>query len=308
MTPTHALALTVLAGALSTCGAFAPALAPTASRVRATALGGRPSLLVMNEDGGLKFNKAPEGSEDAPVLDQTAAEVAAREGVGIGKVSDGGASGSTTASSAELELELRPVEELSEQERKDRARMLAIKKYAPWMADMATPEAIAAREASERERKANKADKLVGNRIDPAKQEVSGAGLKAQVSMNEVGGDVSLAWYIGSEEDNLGFIVQRKAAGEPDFSPLSSYETDASLRSKGPSGGSYTYVDANVPPGSYLYKVQDVAERTKFTTDVCQRGVDILSKEEQSSNLTLLAGFGVVMAGLFAAGLLLDPQ
>ncbi|KAG8470382.1 hypothetical protein KFE25_008803 [Diacronema lutheri] len=292
--------LVIVAQLAVLCGAFR---APTALR-RASS----PSLLVrtraaMSEpQTSLKFEELPEDIEDAPALSQAEAmEIA----MGRADLDDGPAAAEVQVKPALL---LRPESELSETELRDRKRMEAVKKYAPWMADAVSPEAIAQREAAERERKENKREKLVGNRIDPAKQELSGTGLKLRVSSAEAGGDVQLEWSTGGEDSNLGFIVSRKSAADPDFVDIASYDTFQSLRSKGAAGGQYTFVDENVAPGSYLYKVMDVAVGSKFMTEVCRRGIEVETTSEQTSTVALVAGFAAVAGVLFAITNVLDPQ
>lgn len=172
---------------------------------RASLTGGKPCLpsavpttarvLMSDDEPALKFETAVQGEDDAPVLDEV--EVVQE----------------MTKDNGGEDAALVPEEELTDAELRDRQRMLAIKKYAPWMADMASPEAIAAREAAERERKQKKAEKLVGNRIDPAKQEVSGSGLKIRVDADAEGGDVKLSWIIGGGGEQRGLYRRSQASG-----------------------------------------------------------------------------------------------
>lgn len=285
-----------VAAQLAVCGAFTPSARGALRRPSAASLVPRASAR-MAEETTLKFNAGPEGIEDAPVLDaEEAMEVAM-----------GRAKGPDTPDAAPP-LELRPESELSEFERRERKRMLAVKKYAPWMADVVSPEAIAQREQAERDRANKKVEKLVGNRIDPAKQELSGAGLKIRVSSSDAAGKVDLEWSTGSEDANLGFIVSRKGPGDAEFVEVASYERFQALRSKGAAGGTYAFADEDVPAGPYMYKVMDVAVGSKAMTEVCRKGVEVETKGAQSGNLALVAGFVGLCAVLFAVGLALDPQ
>jgi len=251
--------------------------------------------VTMAEDSTpeLKIGSTLAGDENAPVYEAEEANYEVKSGEEVKQVTP---------------IELRPIEELTDEERRTRAKILAVKKYAPWMSDITSPEAIAAREEADRQRKSKKSEKLVGNRIDPAKQEVAGAGLKLQLTMTDEGADVSLAWFTGSEEDNAGFNVMRKGRGDDDFKVIASFDKFQSLRSKGPGGGAYRFVDENVAPGPYLYKVQDVSASSNFVTDVAQKGVEIETKEEASTNFAIVAGFLGVLGAITAVGIALDPQ
>lgn len=295
----------ILAAHAALCGAFrAPAALRRASSPSLVAR----SLLRMSEpeaEVGLKFDELPDDIDDAPALSQQEAlEIA------MGwKVDESDASAPTVEITATpAKPALRAESELSEIELRDRKRMEAVMKYAPWMADSVTPEAIAAREAAELVRKNRKVEKLVGNRIDPAKQEIAGSGLKIRVSTGDEGGKVALEWSTGGEESNLGFIVSRKGAKDDDFVELASHENFQALRSKGAAGGQYTFTDEDVPPGGYLYKVQDVAVDSKFMTEVCRKGVDVETLSDQTNTVALVAGFLAFTAILFAVTNMLDPQ
>jgi hypothetical protein len=279
------------------CGAFAPSARGALRRPTAASIVPRHAVRMDEEPTTLKFNAGPEGIEDAPVLDMEEAM----------EVAMGRAKGPDTPDDLPP-LELRPVSELSDFERRERKRMEAVKKYAPWMADVVSPEAIAQREQAERDRANKKVVKLVGNRIDPAKQELSGSGLKIRVSNSGDTGNVDLEWSTGSEESNLGFIVSRKGPDDASFVDISDYERFQALRSKGAAGGTYTFTDEDVPAGAYMYKVQDVAVGSKALTEVCRRGVDVETQGAQSSTIALVAGFLGLCAVLYTVGNSLDPQ
>lgn len=292
------IVLLLLCAAL--CSAFR---APTAlRRAGAPSVVGRSCVYMSDPAPSLKFNEGPEGIDDAPVLSkEDAFEVA------MGRMDIDGAVVTEVVEKAP-KVELRPESELTEEELKNRRKMEAVKKYAPWMADSFSPEAIAQREAAEAQRKDRKVEKLVGNRIDPAKQEISGTGLKIRVSSADEGGNVQLEWSTGSEEGNLGFIVSRKGPSDTGFVDIADYEKFQSLRSKGAAGGQYSFLDEDVPAGSYLYKVMDVAVGSKFLTEVCRKGVEVETKSEQTSTIALVAGFAGVAAVIFAITNMLDPQ
>jgi hypothetical protein len=279
----------------SLCGAFTPSARSVLRRAGAPSLVTRPALR-MSDEPGLKFNAGPEGIDDAPVVDQDEAMVLAME------------DDEQEMKKKAAAVQLRPESELSEFELRERKRLLAVKKYAPWMADTVSPEAIAMREKAERERRDKKVEKLVGNRIDPAKQELSGSGLKIRVETFVDTGRVKLEWSTGSEESNLGFIVSRKGARDVDFKDIADFDGFQSLRSKGPAGGTYTFTDEDVPAGEYLYKVQDVAVGTKDLTEVCRKSIEVQTQGEQSNNVVLVGGFLALCGLLYAVGSVLDPQ
>ena len=71
---------------------------------------------------------------------------------------------------------------------------------------------------------------------------------------------VRLQWTTQSEQNNAGFEVRRKTAGE-DFVTIASYRFDPSLRGKGTTNTSttYTFLDANVEVGkTYTYRLRSV--------------------------------------------------
>ncbi|KAJ1633696.1 hypothetical protein T492DRAFT_979202 [Pavlovales sp. CCMP2436] len=290
-----------LACTLAACGAFKTG-APTVGLRRACATSrplARPCLRMSEEPtggGGLKFEELDADIDDSEGISQ---DEAMEMAMGRKEVPD---------EVAEKKIELMPESALSEDELRDRRRLLAVKKYAPWMADSVSDEAIAERERAERDRKNKKVEKLVGNRIDPAKQEISGSGLKIRVDAGDEGGSVRLEWSTGGEDSNLGFIIARKGPGSNDFVDIADYQRFQTLRSKGAAGGSYAFVDEDVPTGPYLYKVMDVAVGSNFMTEVCRKGIEVENKSEQSGTAALVGGFLAVAALLYAVGTSLDPQ
>jgi len=142
---------------------------------------------------------------------------------------------------------------------------------------------------------------------------------------------VELKWSTGNEEGNAGFIVQRRqggallpgvssaacprrvppqprlcSAGTDAFADLESFESFAPLRTKGPGGGDYTFIDDTCSPGTWVYRILD-CDSTGTRSAVCQKLVEIDAQSEQT--FTLIVG-GVIAAlalALVAAGISADP-
>ena len=178
--------------------------------------------------------------------------------------------------------------------------------FAPWM--QIDPEAIAKAEADRKARKARKA--LEAKQVDPmqldpqAAELGAGGGLKSKVLSEE---EVELRWSTGDETGNKGFIIQRRGGGTNSFEDIGSYDRDSNLRSKGPSGGSYMYLDDSIPyPGTWVYRVLDCDDNGKMTS-VCQKLVEVESQSEQMQTLAVGAVIGVLALVLVAAGIFADP-
>ena len=118
--------------------------------------------------------------------------------------------------------------------------------------------------------------------------------------------EVELRWDTTDEAGNAGFIVQRRRGGSDNFSDLESYDGFAPLRTKGPAGGSYVYLDDTADVGTWVYRVLD-CDTKGVRTAVCQKLVEIESKDEQQ--FTFIVG-GVIatlaLAG-FIFGVVADP-
>lgn len=178
--------------------------------------------------------------------------------------------------------------------------------FAPWMT--LDPEEIARVERERKERLAKGAESAqnIGAMVsDPQAAEVgAGGGLKSKILSEE---EVELRWATADEGDNKGFIVQRRRGGAADFVNLASYESFAPLRTKGPDGGSYVYLDDSVPEvGTWVYRIVN-CDSTGTTQSLCQKLVEIESSSEKSQ--TLIVGgviFGLALV-FVAAGLLIDP-
>jgi hypothetical protein len=178
------------------------------------------------------------------------------------------------------------------------------RELAPWM--NIDPEAIAAqkREREERRQRQATASRVDTFSIDPQASELSGTGgLKSKVLGEE---EVEIRWSTQGEEGNVGFIVQRRPGGTGTFSDLATFESFAPLRSKGPQGGEYVYLDDTAAPGTWVYRIIDCDTEGKKVA-ISQKLVEIESESEASQQFLV----GVLIAGIalavFVVGLFADP-
>jgi len=176
--------------------------------------------------------------------------------------------------------------------------------FAPWM--KVDPEAIAKAKADREARKARAAQGMRSDAmlIDPQAAELgAGGGLNSKVLSEE---EIELRWDTQDEAGNAGFIVQRRKGGSENFVDLATYEDFAPLRTKGPAGGSYVYLDDEVNVGTWVYRILD-CDTSGTRSAVCQKLVEIDSEAEGKQTIFV----GVLIAGLalafVAGGLLLDP-
>jgi hypothetical protein len=105
---------------------------------------------------------------------------------------------------------------------------------------------------------------IVTSDVSPNALENRDRSLPAQfVSLVAITGNskVTLVWETGSEFNNAGFEIYRKAQDETDFKYIAGYQTNPELRGLGTSshGKRYTYTDENVKGGAtYVYKIYAV--------------------------------------------------
>merc|ERR1719313_2341385 len=134
--------------------------------------------------------------------------------------------------------------------------------------------------------------------IDPQAAELgAGGGLKSTVLSQE---EVELRWDTSDEAGNAGFIVQRRRGGGDNFVDIEDYENFAPLRSKGPAGGSYVYLDDTADVGTWVYRILDCDTRGERSA-VCQKLVEVDSVAEGQQ--TLIVGgviFGLAIAFFLA--------
>lgn len=179
--------------------------------------------------------------------------------------------------------------------------------YAPWMVSQVDEEAIEIARARRAEEKRQARIKLqeaegVVNILDAATSELSGMGLKAKV----IDGEVELLWSTDSEEENKGFIVEKKRLGYSSWDECASYTSWSPLKSKGTLGGAYSYVDSEAEEGEFLYRI--IAEQSDNSRQItCQVGITVETSGQQLQT-KIVVGFAVALfAGLLYAGNALDP-
>jgi len=176
--------------------------------------------------------------------------------------------------------------------------------FAPWMKVDAEKIAEAKRQREERKARSvgGPSDAML---IDPQAAELgAGGGLKSKVLSEE---EVELRWSTGDETGNLGFIVQRRKGGSQNFEDIESFESFGPLKTKGVSGGEYTYLDDTLPgPGTYVYRICD-QDTTNTRSAICQKLVEIEDASEQTQTLIIGGAIALLAVALVAAGIASDP-
>jgi hypothetical protein len=180
--------------------------------------------------------------------------------------------------------------------------------YAPWMKISVEDEKqirqMVKEKAVARAKRQDQEKNVQGALLkDSQAQELSGGGLRYKIID---GSDVELEWATAKEASTLGFIVKRRAAKTDDFEVLASYETFGPLASQGKEGGVYRYLDPDMAPGGYVYRITE-REKNGNENDLSQCLVDIKTAEEQRGALIAVAGFAVIAIAAVVAGSLLDP-
>jgi len=174
----------------------------------------------------------------------------------------------------------------------------AVDKYAPWMTDqMAEFEAVDAARYAMR-----KGDGDVRSG-DQREQELSGAGLKAKRMDDEV----ALSWFTSTEDDNIGFEIQRRPGGAEDWSAVANFEEFGALRSQGNNGGMYSFVDSSVTPGTWIYRVMDCSQDGEKSL-LSQCMVEIPTERDEKVNMIAVSVIAVLGLAAVAGGYLIDPQ
>jgi hypothetical protein len=107
----------------------------------------------------------------------------------------------------------------------------------------------------------NKADSriLTGQRDTPTPIELS------SFTAVEENGSICLNWETGSEQENSGFVVERKVSGGA-WENLVDYHVDSALEGHGTTSESHSYswLDENVLPGNmYQYRLGDIDHANK---------------------------------------------
>lgn len=179
--------------------------------------------------------------------------------------------------------------------------------YAPWMAISEEDEAeirkiMKAKTVARRLREEQQRNVSGNLYLDSQAQELSGTGLKAKI----IDEDVELEWATKTESDTKGFIVKRRAAKTEEFQTIASFENWGPLQSQGKEGGIYRYLDTEVPPGGWVYRVAE-CDNSGTESDLCQCLVEVQTKEEQQAAVIAAVSIGVLAVLAVVAGLVLDP-
>jgi len=204
-------------------------------------------------------------------------------------------------------------EVMSEQAKKEMKKLTGKGgvEFAPWM--KVDPEAIAKAKADRKERKKKleeeKSSQTFSDKtlqMDTAAGEMGGlgaVGLEVKILSED---EIELRWATADEIGNKGFIVQRRPGGAQNFATIATWEKFAPLKSKGPQGGKYMYMDDSVAVGTWVYRIVDTDESGKQMA-IYQRVVEI----EPQSDAVQFYAFGAVIFALFVAfsiyGLVTDP-
>lgn len=178
----------------------------------------------------------------------------------------------------------------------------AVSRFAPWMEGEAKELEENKRKQKEFRAKQQKAFKDLQS--DPQAAEVGAAGgVNSKVLSQE---EVELRWETDNEVGNVGFLVQRRRGGKDNFETIATYENFAPLRSKGPGGGLYVYLDDTADVGTWVYRIVDCDKEGELSA-VGQKLVEVESQSEQTFTLVLGGLIATLAIALFCAGSLFDP-
>eukprot|EP00600_Ochromonadales_sp_CCMP1393_P006567 CAMPEP_0174956018 /NCGR_PEP_ID=MMETSP0004_2-20121128/1298_1 /TAXON_ID=420556 /ORGANISM="Ochromonas sp., Strain CCMP1393" /LENGTH=233 /DNA_ID=CAMNT_0016203999 /DNA_START=117 /DNA_END=818 /DNA_ORIENTATION=- len=171
--------------------------------------------------------------------------------------------------------------------------------YAPWMSKQIDEDAMVdllRRKEAGGDSKGKKTSVLDRGEIE------SSEGMKWRMSGNQV----DLAWITGTEEDNLGYIIEKRPSYGGDFQEIASFNEVSALQSKGLSGGRYRYTDPSTAAGSWIYRVKDCDEGGEQNV-LCQCFVEVQTDAENKSQVLVAAGLVGFFVAAAALGYSLDP-
>mmetsp|Transcript_29028 Transcript_29028/g.41049 ORF Transcript_29028/g.41049 Transcript_29028/m.41049 type:complete len:278 (-) Transcript_29028:146-979(-) len=214
----------------------------------------------------------------------------------------------TDEMSFEDEVEALVQEEVKKTKRASNLRNENGVDYAPWMGiseeDEKEIRQIMKEKAAARRKREEQERSVSGNLyFDSQSQELSGTGLKTKIMG---GGDIELEWATSQEKSTKGFIVKRRPAKTSEFQVIASYENWGPLLSKGSDGGVYRYLDTDMAPGGWVYRITE-CDTSGSESDICQCLVEIQSEDEQKAAVFAAVGIVILAIGAVAAGILLDP-
>ena len=154
--------------------------------------------------------------------------------------------------------------------------------YAPWVVKQIDEEAII--EDLIKKELAGKGKKRTSV-LDKGEIE-SSEGMKWRMSGNQV----DLAWATNEEENNQGFIVEKRPSYGGDFVEVASFREVGALASKGPSGGRYRYTDPSSSKGSWIYRVKD-CDASNAENVLAQCFVEVQTESESKSQAVILTSY-----------------
>jgi len=180
--------------------------------------------------------------------------------------------------------------------------------YAPWMKiskeDEEKIRSMVKNKAEARRRRQLEEQDVRGALLnDSQAQELSGAGLRSKILD---GNTVELEWATERETSTLGFIVKRRTAKMPDYEVIGSYDSYGPLASQGKDGGIYRFLDSELPPGGYMYRITE-CESNGAENDLSQCLVEIETEEEQRGAVIAAVGVVALLGVLVLVGSVLDP-
>jgi len=208
---------------------------------------------------------------------------------------------------AEEEVELLVEQEIKKTKRMSNLRNAKGVDYAPWMniseEDENRIRAIMVEKTAARRARQEQERNVSGNLLrDSQAQELSGTGLNYKV----IDGQVELEWATKSESNTKGFVVKRRRAKTDEFETIASFQDWGPLASKGVDGGIYRYLDTDVTPGGWVYRITE-QDNNGIESDICQCLVELQTDEEQRGAIVAAAGFALFAVIAVVAGLELDP-
>lgn len=206
------------------------------------------------------------------------------------------------------EVELLVQQELAKKQKMSKFRSSTGVDFAPWMnvseEDVRKTRQIVMERTAARRARQEQERNVSGNLLrDSQAQELSGTGLNYKV----IDGQVELEWATKSEDNTKGFIVKRRKAKTDTFEVIASFQDWGPLASKGADGGIYRYLDTDVIPGGWVYRISEM-DNNGNESDICQCLIELQTDEEQRGAVIAAAGFAIFAVLALVAGLELDPM
>mmetsp|Transcript_8136 Transcript_8136/g.15743 ORF Transcript_8136/g.15743 Transcript_8136/m.15743 type:complete len:248 (-) Transcript_8136:57-800(-) len=180
--------------------------------------------------------------------------------------------------------------------------------YAPWLKvsekDEVNMRQIMKEKAIARAKREQQEKEVSGSLLmDSQAQELSGTGLRGELVD---GNCVELVWATATEKFTEGFLIKRRPAKTSEFEVIASYENYGPLASKGGEGSVYRYLDENLPPGGWVYRITE-CDKSGAKNDLSQCLIEIQTDEEQAATKFAAIGFAAFAIFALVAGSLLDP-